>query len=132
MLRGLNHITIAVSDLDRAFHFYVDLLGLKPHARWAGGAYLSLPGLWLCLSVEQSQPARDYTHIAFDIKATDFPRMQQKLQVAGVREWKQNQSEGDSLYLLDPDGHKLEIHAGSLQSRLNSLQQKPYKELQLY
>ena len=28
--------------------------------------------------------------------------------------WKNNSSRRDSLYLLDPDGHRLEIHAGNL------------------
>ena len=42
MLTGLNHLTLAVSDLDRSFEFYRHLLGFTPHARWQGGAYLSL------------------------------------------------------------------------------------------
>ena len=132
MLRGLSHITVAVRDLDRSFDFYVSLLGMTPRARWARGAYLSLDGLWFCLSCDDSQPDADYGHIAFDVAAKDFADMCDTLRAAGVREWKENSSEGDSLYLLDPDGHKLEIHSGSLESRLESLETRPYDGLVLY
>lgn len=57
MLTGLNHLTLAVSDLDRSFEFYRHLLGFTPHARWQGGAYLSLGALWLCLS--RMRPGRN-------------------------------------------------------------------------
>ena len=40
-----------------------------------------------------------------------------------------NHSEGRSLYVLDPDGHKLEIHVGTLADRLESLKRKPYAGL---
>lgn len=50
MLTGLNHLTLAVSDVNRSFNFYNNLLGFVPHARWQTGAYLSLGELWLCLS----------------------------------------------------------------------------------
>lgn len=55
MLTGLNHLTLAVSDLDRSFEFYRHLLGFTPHARWQGGAYLSLGALWLCLSRDEAR-----------------------------------------------------------------------------
>lgn len=42
MLKGLNHVTLAVNDLDESFVFYSALLGFKPHAKWTRGAYLSL------------------------------------------------------------------------------------------
>ena len=131
-LRGLNHITVAVRDLDRSFRFYVSLLGMTPRARWARGAYLSLGDLWYCLSCDDSEPARDYGHVAFDVAAVDFPAVRDALLAAGVEQWKANSSEGDSLYILDPDGHRLEIHAGSLQTRLQSLRERPYDGLVLF
>lgn len=129
MLTGLNHITLAVSDLTRALTFYTEILGFTGHVQWDRGAYLSLGSLWLCLSCDQVDPRQDYTHIALDIAPEHFAPFAERLRALGVPEWKTNTSEGNSLYLLDPDGHRLEIHAGNLQSRLNSLQLKPYQGL---
>lgn len=129
MLRGLNHITIAVSDLDRSLRFYTDILGMQGHVRWVRGAYLSLGDLWFCLSIDKAAPAQDYSHIAFDIAESDFHLFADKLRTAGVTEWKQNSSEGQSIYFSDPDGHRFEAHSGSLQTRLNSLAQAPYSGL---
>lgn len=129
MLRGLNHITIAVSDLHRSLIFYTELLGMTGHVRWDAGAYLSLGDSWFCLSCDKAAPSQDYSHIALDIAEQDYQAFAEKLRAAGVVEWKHNKSEGNSLYVLDPDGHKLEIHCGNLQSRLNSLKIKPYSGL---
>ena len=129
MLRGLNHITLAVSNLSASFNFYSELLGFKPHVRWDTGAYLSLSDLWLCLSCDSAIPSQDYSHIALDCATDKFDVIATQLREANVIEWKENTSEGDSLYFLDPDGHKLEIHSGNLQSRLESLKEKPYKGL---
>lgn len=129
MLSGLNHITLAVSQLDRALEFYAGLLGMRAHVRWHGGAYLSLGELWLCLSVDSARPAQDYTHLAFSVDPASFAACAAQLRQAGVVEWKQNRSEGDSLYFLDPDGHQLEIHCGDLQTRLQALRSQPYAGL---
>ncbi len=132
MLTDLSHITIAVGDLDESFEFYVSLLGFKPHAKWNKGAYLTLGQLWLCLSVDDVKPSQDYSHIAFEILQEDFLSVKQRLMDFGVVVWKQNKSEGDSIYFLDPDGYKLEIHVGNLQTRLNKIKQKPYGGLKLF
>ncbi|MGV6537684.1 VOC family protein, partial [Klebsiella pneumoniae] len=50
MLSGLNHLTLAVSQLAPSVAFYQQLLGMTLHARWDSGAYLSCGDLWLCLS----------------------------------------------------------------------------------
>ncbi len=131
-IAGLNHITLAVSSLSRSFDFYVTLLGMKPEAKWQSGAYLSAGSLWLCLSVDIAQPAKDYTHIAFTVNSKDLGEWEKKLQAASVERWKKNTSEGSSIYFLDPDGHQLELHVGDLQSRLSSLQAQPYPGQQLY
>ena len=130
MLTGLNHITLSVSDLEKSLQFYRDLLGFTAHVMWDKGAYLSLGELWLCLAAGQTDCSSDYTHIALDVTQQDFAKVVQALRDAGVVEWKNNSSEGDSLYFLDPDKHRLEIHAGSLQSRLESLIKEPYEGLQ--
>jgi hypothetical protein len=46
--------------------------------------------------------------------------------------WQENRSHGKSFYFLDPDGHKLEIHASDLRSRLEDLKHKPPTDLILY
>ena len=129
LLTGLNHLTLAVSDLARSVAFYRDLLQLQVHATWDDGAYLSLPGLWLCLSrdpLRNAEPAADYTHYAFTCGASDFPSLVAGLRAANIQAWRDNRSEGASFYFLDPDGHKLEVHVGDLASRLAACRQRPY------
>lgn len=130
MLEGLNHITLSVSDLDTSLTFYREVLGCKGHVKWQNGAYLSVGQLWLCLSQGMANPATDYSHIAFSVCKDNFDRLKRHLLKCGIQQWQVNSSEGDSIYLLDPDGHKLEVHVGSLASRLESLKTKPYKGLE--
>jgi glutathione S-transferase fosA5 len=126
---GINHVTLAVSQVDRSLTFYRDLLGFQVRAVWPKGAYLEAGSLWLCLSVDEqtrSAPHPDYSHIAFTVDEADFLHLSARL-VAESRIWKQDSSEGASTYFLDPDGHKLEIHVGSLQSRLRHYRENPSK-----
>ncbi len=41
MISGLNHVTISVSDLQRSFHFYTQILDFKPMLKWIKRAYLT-------------------------------------------------------------------------------------------
>jgi catechol 2,3-dioxygenase-like lactoylglutathione lyase family enzyme len=70
VIGGVNHITLAVSNIERSFIFYRDVLGFKPLCRWHAGAYFTVGELWLCLSLdsEATKSIRsDYTHYAFSI-----------------------------------------------------------------
>jgi catechol 2,3-dioxygenase-like lactoylglutathione lyase family enzyme len=135
MLRGLNHLTLAVRELPRSVDFYHRILGFRLEATWDAGAYLSLGGLWLCLSRDDAMaagPRSDYTHYAFDIDQAAFPAFCARLRGEGVVEWRVNRSEGDSLYFLDPDGHKLEAHVGGLAARLAACRVQPYAGMRFY
>lgn len=131
MLTGLNHLTLAVCDLQRSVQFYRDVLACACHAQWDTGAYLSVGDFWLCLSLDPARnsapsAARDYTHYAFGIEQQHFADFVVHAQKHGVIAWKNNRSEGDSFYFLDPDGHQLEVHVGSLASRIAQCKAAPY------
>ncbi|MBP2169974.1 catechol 2,3-dioxygenase-like lactoylglutathione lyase family enzyme [Erwinia toletana] len=131
MLKNLNHLTLAVSDLSQSLDFYHHLLGLQLHAYWDNGAYLTCGDLWLCLSVDPlrrplNAEESDYTHYAFTIDRQDFQQFVLGLEQAKISIWKRNKSEGESCYFLDPDGHKLEVHVGGLPERLAACRQQPY------
>lgn len=119
MITGINHITFAVTDLERSFSFYKDLLGLIPLCKWDKGAYFLVGDFWFCLNLDpQRAPTPCYTHVAFTVKQEDFGKMCSQLNQANVPSFKDNTSPGESFYFLDPDGHKLELHVGTWQSRL--------------
>ena len=135
MIKGLNHITLAVSDLDTSFSFYTSILDCQPLAKWSRGAYLLAGDVWLCLSVNSnthSEPQPDYTHLAFSVDLDEFERWRSRLAQHHVSEWKQNTSEGDSIYFLDPDGHKLELHIGDWRSRLAATKNAPYDNMEFF
>ena len=138
-ISGVNHLTVIVTDLDKSLAFY-QLLGFEPLVRWQQGAYLQsqLAGaaqtpVWLALNLGQAQPGEDYSHLAFSVEPTQWSLLTQQLTAAGVlpaRLWQDNRSEGASIYLLDPDGHRLELHLGSVHSRLQGLREQPYAQAQ--
>ncbi|MQI37078.1 VOC family protein, partial [Escherichia coli] len=109
MLQGLNHLTLAVSDLASSLAFYQQLPGMRLHASWDSGAYLSCGALWLCLSLDEQRrktppQESDYTHYAFSVAEEEFAGVVALLAQAGAEVWKDNRSEGASYYFLDPDG----------------------------
>lgn len=131
---GLSHITLAVADVERSLIFYRDVLGFVVRATGAHGAYLEAGQLWLCLSrddLARSSPRPDYTHIALSISEAEYRALSQRL-TAACEIWKDNNSEGDSTYFLDPDGHKLEIHVGSLETRLSHYRDNPSKGVRVF
>ena len=120
MITGLNHLTLAVSSLDRSIAFYSELLGFSIRMRGPSSAYLEAGTLWLALvldSAMRNDPLPAYSHTAFSIASAELPLLAQKLTNAGVARW-QESDRPDSFYFLDPDGHKLELHCGDLRTRL--------------
>ncbi len=129
MISGPSHLTFAVSNLDRSLRFYVDWLGCTPLVRWNEGAYLRAGDLWISLTLDRAAPEAtnnsSYTHTAFAVPPERFEEFRQRLIELDVEEWQPNSSPGESFYFLDPDGHKLEIHARTLDDRLAWFREHP-------
>ena len=135
MVTGLNHVTLAVRDLDRSFRFYTEALGLRPAARWYRGAYLLAGPDWICLNYDpqaRSVALAEYTHVAFSVALSEIDDLEKRLRDYGAIPWQENRSPGRSFYFLDPDGHKLELHCSDLQSRLEEFKRQPPRELIIY
>lgn len=134
-IEGINHITLSVRDLDESLKFYVKTLHFKPIVKWKRGAYLEAGNMWLCLSLDRHarhKPLSEYSHIAFHVNEFDLRSVAERIRQSRVRIWKENSSEGESLYFLDPNGHRLELHANTLQDRLAYLEHYPYEGLEWF
>jgi glutathione S-transferase fosA5 len=110
MITGFNHLTLSTNNLDISFEFYSNVLGCKPLAKWKQGAYLLVGDSWLCLSLNRNFEARintEYTHYAFSLSPEQFEYYRNNIEQLNLKLWQDNTSEGDSLYILDPDNHKL-------------------------
>jgi catechol 2,3-dioxygenase-like lactoylglutathione lyase family enzyme len=121
MITGLNHITLAVAELNRSLAFYRDLLGFSVRMHGTSSAYLEAGDLWLALvedATVRCAPLPEYTHLALSVYEPGFLSATEKLRQAGVKCW-QSSERANSFYFLDPDGHKLELHSGNLSRRLN-------------
>lgn len=122
----MNHVTLAVSDLQKSVSCYINAPGLQRIKEWNGNAHLTAgEDQTTCLSQNSSArtpPHPDYTHMAFDVSPEKFDDIKQQCLSHGATGRKKNTSEGNSCYFLDLDGHKLEVHVGTLKTRLKAMQ----------
>ncbi len=124
MITAINHITLAVTDIEKSFLFYKEVLGFKPLVKWEGSAYFLIgkedaDSFWFCLDCcLDREHSICSTHYAFSVSLEDFEIMSSKVKASGVTIYKENVSEGKSFYFLDPDGHKLELHVGCWKDRI--------------
>ena len=134
MIQSINHVTYSVSNIKQSITFYKDILKAKILVESDKTAYFTLGGLWLALNEEKDIPRNEieysYTHMAFTIDESEFDEWYQWLKVNNVNILEgrsRNLRDKQSIYFTDPDGHKLELHTGTLQDRLNY-----YKEEKSY
>lgn len=135
MIEGINHITLAVKDLDESFIFYKELLEFKPLAKWAKGAYFLAGDMWFCIIEDKNlktESKEGYSHIALSINEENFIILSNKIKSQNIRIWQENTSEGNSLYFLDPNGHKLELHTTRWQDRLKATNLAPYENMEFF
>ena len=70
MIQGINHITWNVLDIDQAFHFYTDLLGIQPIMKSNKSAYFLVGSCWCAIVLGECKTENSYNHLAFDVLPT--------------------------------------------------------------
>ncbi|MFN2376635.1 MAG: VOC family protein [Candidatus Binatia bacterium] len=126
----LDHIVLAVSDMDAMLRFYLDVIGLAPHrvdeyragtvpfpcARLTAGTILDLlpPAMWNF----GDEGARTYTnlnHFCIALEAGEWEAQLARLEAAGVEidagpmTLSGARGNGTSIYVRDPDGNRVEL-----------------------
>ena len=99
---GLNHIALAVGDVDKAIEFYGRIFELELRGRVPGMAFLDMGDQFLALA-EGDDPVAD-RHRHFGLVVDDRARVRQALQKAGV-----DLEPGRGLHFRDPWGNLVEI-----------------------
>ncbi len=116
-LEALDHVGLAVSDIDRSIEWYQQVLGLERAYQDAWGSYpavLIKGGSGVALFPARGTPVQastfdSLTHVAFRASAQDFEATRRELQAAGIDFRESNHTVARSIYLLDPDAHLIEI-----------------------
>lgn len=125
-IKSLNHLMFSVSDLGKSIEFYKNVFDAKLLVKGRSTAYFDLNGIWLALNEEKNIPRNEiwlsYTHIAFSIDETEFDVIHQKLVNLNVNILSgrdRDEKDKKSIYFTDLDGHKFELHSGTIQDRLD-------------
>jgi catechol 2,3-dioxygenase-like lactoylglutathione lyase family enzyme len=112
---GLDHVAIAVSDLDRSEEFYRDVLGLqRVHEEWdpprvlaSGGSGMALFPAGLDGGDVVGSPG--ILHFAFRVDRAAFEAAQSELSERRIEFRFSDHGLAHSVYFDDPDGHQLEL-----------------------
>ena len=119
-LEGIDHVALAVSDVERSAQWYIDVLGFEYRHKdvWDGiptfiakgtTAIALFPPRGEGRSTTSSQPAIRMLHLAFRANQKSFLAAQQELKRREIKFEFQDHEISHSIYFRDPDGHQLEI-----------------------
>ena len=118
-LEQLDHVAIAVSDVQRSIDWYREVLGLeRRHPEWGTVPAMMCTGSTCVALFEiradqvQPPPGPDTVamrHIAFKASRPVFEQAQQELAQRGIEFELEDHETAHSIYFHDPDGHELEI-----------------------
>ena len=130
-LEGIDHVALAVRDVERSANWYVDVLGFERQYQevWGGiptfiGKGNTAIALFPLQDSDSKSPARSsgirMLHLAFRANRENFLGAQQELKKRRIKFEFQDHEISHSIYFSDPDGHQLEVTTYELENRAGS------------
>jgi catechol 2,3-dioxygenase-like lactoylglutathione lyase family enzyme len=118
-LDGIDHVALAVSDVERSVQWYVDILGLERQheGMWNGiPVFVGKGNTGIAFFPARGGDSKSalhnkirMLHLAFRANRKNFLEAQQELKTHGIKFEFQDHEICHSIYFRDPDGHELEI-----------------------
>jgi catechol 2,3-dioxygenase len=119
-IEALDHVALAVRDVERSVQWYADVLGFKREheGMWNGvpifvgngdAAIALFPARAKAGSTSHDRAAVRVLHFAFRADRENFLRAQDELRKRAIPFDFQNHEISHSIYFRDPDGHQIEI-----------------------
>ena len=115
---GLDHIVLNVADVDRSLAFYCGVLGLRAERleEWRAGTApfvsVRVDATTVIDLVAGERTGENVDHLALVVAGVDLDELagSGRVEVAGgpLRLWGA-QGHGDGLYVVDPDGNRVEL-----------------------
>jgi len=130
-LEGIDHVALAVRDVEEAAQWYADVLGFERRyeGMWDGiPTFIAKENTAIALFPvrgDDSKPAAHTNkirmlHLAFRANRNGFLSAQEELKRRGIKFEFQDHEISHSIYFRDPDGHHLEITTYDLEGRAPS------------
>ncbi|HEV7998275.1 MAG TPA: VOC family protein [Planctomycetaceae bacterium] len=119
-LDGIDHVALAVKDVERSVAWYKDVLGLERRYQDAWGSYPAVVGAGTTsialFPVDGPEPkpclgsdVLAMRHFAFRTDRANFNLARRELSQRGILLHSEHHGISESFYFQDPDGHELEI-----------------------
>ncbi|HEY2508128.1 MAG TPA: VOC family protein [Streptosporangiaceae bacterium] len=116
-IAGLDHVGLAVRDVERSVRWYGEVLGLQRAYQDAWGDYpavMEANGTGVALFPARGKPIEPSTfdslaHVGFRVSRESYEQARSELTAAGVEFRESDHKVAWSIYLLDPDSHLIEI-----------------------
>jgi catechol 2,3-dioxygenase-like lactoylglutathione lyase family enzyme len=118
---GVNELVLEVADLERAVHFYSELLGLPLVERWEHREAVWVMagdrtriGLWTPQVGVAGGRGGAHVHYAMHISEKDYDAAVERLRGCGLDVFEDDFGHSRAAYVTDPDGNVVEFWTGDV------------------
>lgn len=112
---GFDHVAIEVADVEASVAWYIDVLGLERRMEEEWGSHPAVVCVGeSCVAIFPSDGSERTSgdmiqHFAFRVDRANFVRAQESFRERGIEFRFADHGESHSVYIADPDGHRIEI-----------------------